>query len=61
QLKKKGEVASRKTSTKERRMNLEIQLIRNIHYIGYLYPGNVKMCNSFFDQSFLKRKKVTKK
>ncbi len=61
QLKKKGEVANRKTSTKERRKNLELQLIRNIHYIGYLYPGDIKKCNSFFDQSFLKRKKVIKK
>jgi hypothetical protein len=61
QLKKKGEVANRKTSTKERRKNLELQLIRNIHYIGYLYPADIKKCNSFFDQSFLKRKKVIKK
>lgn len=56
QLKKKGEVASRKSSTKERRKNLELQLIRNIHYIGYLYPADIKKCNSFFDQSFLRKK-----
>lgn len=56
QLKKKGEVASRKSLTKERRKNLELQLIRNIHYIGYLYPADIKKCNSFFDQSFLRKK-----
>ena len=57
QLKKKGEVAEKKSSTRERRKNLELQLIRNLHYIGYLYPGNVNRCNDFFDQSFLRRKK----
>ena len=61
QLKKKGEVASRKSSTKEQRKNLELQLIKNIHYIGYLYPADIKKCNTFFDQSFLKRKKSVKK
>lgn len=61
QLKKKGEVADKKSSTRERRKNLELQLIRNLHYIGYLYPGNVNKCNDFFDQSFLRRKKVRKK
>lgn len=61
QLKKKGEVADKKSSTRERRKNLELQLIRNLHYVGYLYPGNVNRCNDFFDQSFLRRKKATKK
>lgn len=60
QLKKKGEVSAKKSSTRERRKDLELQLIRNIHYIGYLYPGDIKKCNSFFDQSFLKRKKTVK-
>lgn len=61
QLKKKGEVAEKKSSTRERRKNLELQLIRNLHYIGYLYPGNVNRCNDFFDQSFLRRKTPSKK
>ncbi len=61
QLKKMGEVAEKKSSTRGRRKDLELQLIKNLHYIGYLYPGNVEMCNSFFDQSFLKRKKAAKK
>jgi len=61
QLKKKGEVSEKKTTTRERRKNLELQLIRNLHYIGYLYPGNVNRCNDFFDQSFLRRKTSNKK
>ena len=61
QLKKKGEVAEKKSSTRERRKNLELQLIKNLHYIGYLYPGNVNRCNDFFDQSFLRRKTPSKK
>ncbi|MFZ1279478.1 MAG: hypothetical protein WAR59_01485 [Ignavibacteriaceae bacterium] len=61
QLKKKGEVAEKKTTTRQKRKNLELQLIKNLHYIGYLYPGNVNKCNNFFDQSFLRRKKEAKK
>lgn len=61
QLKKKGEVSEKKTTTRERRKNLELQLIRNLHYIGYLYPGNVNRCNDYFDQSFLRRKTSNKK
>ena len=61
QLKKKGEVAEKKSSTRERRKNLELQLIRNLHYIGYLYPGNVNRCNDYFDQSFLRSKTPSKK
>ncbi|MBK7498926.1 MAG: hypothetical protein IPI19_07425 [Ignavibacteriales bacterium] len=61
QLKKKGEVAEKKSSTRERRKNLELQLIRNLHYIGYVYPGNVNRCNDYFDQSFLRSKTPSKK
>ena len=61
QLKKKGEVAEKKSSTRERRKNLELQLIKNLHYIGYLYPGNVNRCNDYFDQSFLRSKTPGKK
>lgn len=57
QLKKKGEVSDKKSLARERRKNLELQLIKNLHYIGYLHPGDVDICNNFFDQSFLRRKK----
>ena len=61
QLKKKGEVSAKKSSAREGRKKLELQLMKNLHYIAYLYPGEVAKCNSFFDQSFLKRKKTIKK
>ena len=57
QLRKKGEVAEIKTSTRDKRRTLEIQLMKNLHYIGFLYPDNPDKCNDFFDQSFLRRKK----
>lgn len=61
QLKKKGEVSDKKSTTRDRRKNLELQLIKNLHYIGYLFPGDVDKCNNFFDQSFLRNKKTPKK
>ena len=57
QLRKKGEVANSKTTVSKRRKELEIQLLKNLHFIGFTYPGNVNRCNDFFDQSFLRRKK----
>lgn len=57
QLKKKGEVADSKTTVRTIRTELEIQLLKNLHYIGFTYPTNVNRCNDFFDQSFLRRKK----
>jgi len=57
QLQKKGEVAESKTTVRKRRKELEIQLLKNLHFIGFTYPGNVNRCNDFFDQSFLRRKK----
>jgi len=60
QLFKKGEVADSKTNVKKRREEMETQLTKNLHYIGFTFPGNVNRCNDFFDQSFLRRKKITK-
>ena len=57
QLLKKGEVTDSKTTVRKRRAELEIQLLKNLHFIGFTYPGNVNRCNDFFDQSFLRRKK----
>lgn len=61
QLIKKGEVSEKKTSTHERRKTLELQLIKNLHYIGYLFPADVDKCNNYYDQSFLRRKKKKQK
>jgi len=60
QLRKKGEVTNSKTAVSKRRKELEIQLLKNLHFIGFTYPGNVSRCNDFFDQSFLRRKKKAK-
>ena len=57
QLLKKAEVTDGKTTTSKRRKELEIQLMKNLYYIGYLYPGNIDKCNNFFDQSFLRKKR----
>ncbi len=57
QLRKKGEVADSKTNVRKRREELEIQLLKNLHYIGFIYPGNINRCNDFFDQSYLRRRK----
>ena len=57
QLLKKAEVTDGKTTTSKKRKELEIQLMKNLYYIGYLYPGNIDKCNNFFDQSFLRKKR----
>jgi|SRR5665213_3461194 len=53
QLNKKGEVSTDKTNTKAARTALEIQLTKNIHFIGYLFPGNANHAMSFFDQNII--------
>lgn len=60
QLRKKGAVADAKVTTKEKRRALELQVMKNLSFIGYTYPGNVNKCNDFYDQSFLRRKKKEK-
>ena len=56
QMGKKGEVSIDKTNTKSARTALEIQLIKNLHFIAFTYPGDVVRCNSFFDQSIIQPK-----
>jgi len=53
QLSKIGEVKANKTTTKTTRNALEIQLTKNLHYIGYTYPADEARCLSFFDQSVI--------
>ena len=50
QLNKKGEVDTHKTTTKATRRTLELQLVKNIFYIGYNFPGDTARCLSFFNQ-----------
>ena len=61
QLNKKGEVSQKKVATGDNRRVLEIQLMKNLHYLGYLYPGDENKCEVFFDQSFLRKKSAKKK
>jgi hypothetical protein len=61
QLLKKAEVEDSRTVRRKKRHSLEIQLMKNLHYIGFLYAEDPNKCNDFFDQSFLRRKKKEKK
>ena len=61
QLRKKGAVADCKTVTKDKRRALEMQVMKNLYFIGLTYTFNINKCSEFFDQSFLRRKKKEKK
>ncbi len=53
QLTKIGEVSTKKTDTASNRNVLEVQLLKNVFFIGFTNAGNVDVCLSFFDQSIL--------
>lgn len=57
QLLKKAEVTDSRTELRKKRHILEIQLMKNLLYVGFIYADNPNKCNDFFDQSFLRRKK----
>lgn len=54
QLTKIGEVSESKTDTSVKRDVVEIELIKNVHLIGAMFPGDVNRCMDFFDQSFIR-------
>ncbi|HLG35930.1 MAG TPA: carboxypeptidase-like regulatory domain-containing protein [Bacteroidia bacterium] len=54
QLGKKGAVSANKTATKGARTALEIQLLKNIFYVGFQFAGDVERCTRFFDQSIIR-------
>lgn len=58
QLNKKGEVGVAREAVDTNRLPLELQWCRNLHFVGFTYPGNVEQCATFFNQSLLKNKKV---
>lgn len=60
QLNKKGDVSKKKVTTRNNRRALEIQLMKNLHYVGYLYPDDENKYKVFFDQSFLRKKSAKK-
>ena len=59
QLAKIGEVKVTKLNAATNRELLELQICRNIHYIGYTYPADVARCMTFFDQSIIQKNNYT--
>lgn len=57
QLNKKGEVGVAREKVNTNRQPIELQWCKNLHFIGFTYPGNPEQCATFFDQSLLKNKK----
>jgi len=57
QLGKKGMVADNADTRDAARTALELQLVANLHFIGFTYPGDVEQCMAYFDQSFILNKK----
>lgn len=58
QLNKKGEVGVAREAVDTNRLPLELQWCKNLHFIGFTYPGQPDICATFFNQSLLKNKKV---
>lgn len=59
QINKKGEVGVALEAIDTNRLPLELQWCKNLHFIGFTYPGNPELCATFFDQSLLKNKKTS--
>jgi hypothetical protein len=58
QQNKMGEVGVAREAVDTNRLPLELQWCKNLHFIGYTYPGQPDICATFFNQSLLKNKKV---
>lgn len=56
QMNQKGAVSAIKNNAKSTRAALELQLIKNLHFIAYTFPGDENKCSSFFDQSIIQLK-----
>jgi len=52
-----GEVGVAREKVNINRQPIELQWCKNLHFIGFTYPGNPEQCAIFFDQSLLKNKK----
>ncbi|MGB4776285.1 MAG: hypothetical protein WBP45_14005 [Daejeonella sp.] len=53
QQQQKGAVGDNRVGRTANRKALELVLLKAIHYIAYLYPGETEKCLSFFDFSLL--------
>jgi hypothetical protein len=58
QQNKMGEVGVAREAVDTNRLPLELQWCRNLHFVGFTYPGQPDVCATFFNQSLLKNKKV---
>ena len=54
QLLKIGEVDSTKTMTADTRDALETQLMKNLFFVGFNFPGDVDECMDFFKQDIIR-------
>jgi hypothetical protein len=54
QLLKIGEVDATKTGTETSRNALEVQLLKNLFFVGFNFPGDVTRCMDFFDQNIIR-------
>jgi hypothetical protein len=54
QLAKIADVATQTTEKHDTRATLEIQLCKNVHFIGFMFPGDVDRCMDFFNQSIIR-------
>lgn len=57
QINKKGEVGVAAESIDTNRLPLELQWCKDLHFIGFTYPGNPDICATFYNQSLLKNTK----
>lgn len=54
QLAKISQVSTTRTDTHTTRDVIEVQLCKNLHFIGFTFPGNADRCMDFFDQSIIR-------
>jgi hypothetical protein len=54
QLGKMAVVSTERTETHSTRDVVEVQLCKNLHFIGYTFPGDADRCMDFFDQSIIR-------
>ncbi len=59
QQNKMGEVGVARETVDINRLPLELQWCKNLHFIGFTYPGNPEQCGTFYNQSLLKNKKTS--
>ena len=54
QLLKISEVDATKTGTETSRNDLETQLLKNLFFVGFTFPGDVTQCMDFFKQDIIR-------